>query len=217
MSFVAEVNGIEAIAGGFTIASGPSINPISPTAFAVQQWNGGLTVNVIGPADSAAVGKIQLPLTPGPSNFSLTYQIRPSMAAAQVSQCHETDLIIVGPDGSWYNGSCQLNNAEGGMWQIANASGAWVDTGFKPGLLIPEQWVTIIINYQINWTAKTLSVISITDGSQVFQIPTSLQNIPAKTGMGWAPNIIVLQLQDCLNASGGAYTRDMTGINLTMS
>lgn len=216
MNFAAQYSNLEAIPNGWTTASGPSINPVAPAAFNVEQWNGGLTTVIAGLPYSGALAKCPLPLPPGVSNFTLSYQIRPDMDAEEFSQIHETDLILVDAAGSWYNGSCQKNNAEGGMWQVVNAAGSWVDTGFKPGLFAPMQWTPVSVVYKVNWGVG-ISMVSITDNGTTFQIPSTLQNLPLKTGMGWAPNEIVIQVQECLNGSAGAYTRDMTAINIAMS
>lgn len=206
-----------------TITPGEDTNPVdinvgasSPTSFTDQQWNGGTTINISGPAYSAGLSKRTVTLPANVSQFTVQYQIRPSQTAALYSQVHETDLMIVDATGNRYNGSTQKNNQEGGMWQVANATGGWVDTGFKPGLFVPDTWSPVAVVYKANWTALTLSVVSIMDGNQVFSLPPTLLNIPATQKSGWQPSILDIQIQDCLNSSGGAYTRDMRDIAILM-
>ena len=217
MLYTASYTNIETLFPG--IDTNPAnINPgqQEPTSFTDQPWNGGTTIAIDGSKYSAGLSKRVVPLPTSISAFTFTYQIRPSQTAALYSQVHETDLIIVDPLGNRYNGSCQKNNEEGGMWQIVNAAGDWVDTGFKIGLFTPDVWTTVTVIFKANWQALTLSVTSISDGTLTQAIPSSLQNIPATQKSGWQPSILDVQIQDGLNALGGGYSRDMRNIGIEM-
>ena len=188
-----------------------------PWAYTDQAWSGGITTTVAGPAYSAGLSKRVLALPANVSQFTLSYQIRVSQTGALYAQVYETDLIIVDATGNRYNGSTQLNNYEGGEWQIANATDGWVDTGYKPGLLPPDVWTTVAIVYKVNWQAATLSVLSISQGGTVFSgISPSLENVPATKNSGWQPLIIDLQLQDGLDSDPGSFSRDMRNITIQM-
>ncbi len=175
-----------------------------------------MTNFLAGPAGSAGLTKFQVALQPNFSTFLFSYEINPDFSSTALSLVNETDLIIVGTDGGWYNGSCQKNNVEGGMWQIPDAAGDWKDTGFKPGLFAAGVWTPVKVKYQINWTAKTISTLSIQEGATIFPILSAMQTTPAKQGMGWQPSILVGQIQDCMKATG-AYTRSMRNVGIAMS
>lgn len=195
------------------------INPgeQQPLSFTDEAWSGGITTSITGPAYSAGLSKRVVALPANVHQFTLTYQIRPSQAAALYAQVYERDLIIVDAAGNRYNGSCQINNYEGGMWQIANAAGGWVDTGFKPGLLPPDVWTQIAVVYQVNWQALTMSVVSIEDGGQPFSgFAPPLENVAATQKSGWQPSILDVQIQEGLDSEPGSYTVDMRNLDILM-
>lgn len=195
------------------------INPgeQQPLSFTDEAWSGGITTSITGPAYSAGLSKRVVTLPANVHQFTFAYQIRPSQAAALYAQVFERDLIIVDAAGNRYNGSCQINNYEGGMWQIANAAGGWVDTGFKSGLLPPDVWTQIAVVYQVNWQALTMSVVSIEDGSQVFSgLSPPLENVAATQKSGWQPSILDVQIQEGLDSEPGSYTVDMRNIGILM-
>ena len=217
--FTAGYSNLETLTPGIDV-NPTNINPGAPppASFTDESYAGGTTINVSGPAYSAGLSKRAVPL---PTNvtihqITMTYQINPSQNAILYAQVHETDLMFVDAAGDLYNGSCQLNNQEGGMWQIAKAGGAWIDTGFKTGLLPPGVWTTVVVVYQPNWTTLTLSVVSITVGALTFTIPASMQNVAAVQKSGWQPNLLDVQIQDGLNSKGGAFTRDMRNISIAV-
>lgn len=217
MLFTASYSNLETLVPG--IDTNPAdINPggPSPTSFTDEPWNGGTTVSIDGPQWAAGLSKRSVPL---PTNvaftkFTLAYQINPSENAAIYSQAHETDLMLSGPLGTVFNGSMRKNNQTGGMWEIPNAAGTWVATGFQPALFAPSAWTPVSASFLVNWTAGTLSVTNITDGTQTFAVPVSLQNVPAFK-LAWQPNLLVLQLQETLLATG-SYSRDVRNIGIVM-
>lgn len=216
-AFEASYTTLEQLAPGIDTTPA-DINPgePAPTSFTDEPWSGGTTINISGPAYSAGLSKRAVALPAGVSQFTLTYQVDPSPEAAAHSQVNETDLIIVDAAGNKYNGSCQINNEEGGMWQIATATGAWVDTGFKPGPWATDTWTLVSVVYRANWTGLTLSVVSISDAGQTFTVPAALQNVPAVQKSGWQPSLLDVQIQDGLNSAGGSYTRQMRDIDILM-
>ena len=145
MQYSASYINLETIAPGIDIDPA-NINPGQepPTSFTDEPWSGGTTINISGPAYSAGLSKRSVPLPANVSQFTLTYQISPSEDAIEYSQVHETDLMIVDSAGNRYNGSTQKNNQAGGIWEIANAAGDWVPTGFKPGLFRPGVWTAVL-------------------------------------------------------------------------
>jgi len=212
--FTASYLNLEQMVAGIDLAPG-NINPggPAPSSFTDEIWNGGTTVSVSGPAYAAGLSKRAVALPAGVSQFTVSYQTRASQASARYSQANETDLMIVDGAGTLYNGSTRLDNQEGGEWQITNARGAWVDTGFKPGLFPADTWVQVSVVYQANWSASTLSVVSIAQGGQVFSIPAALASVETMANSGWQKNLLDVQLQETLVVAG-SYTRDMKNINI---
>ncbi len=195
-----------------------NINPGGPVPayFSDQTWNGGTTVTIAGAAYAAGLSKRAVALPANVSQCTLSYQIRVSQTAAANSQANETDLMIVDPNGTLYNGSMRKNNQEGGRWQITNSAGGWVDAGFNPGPFPPDVWTPVAVVYQANWSAQSLTILSIFDGTQSLLTPFS---VPATfkpevmANSGWQKSILDVQIQDTLMVAG-AYTRDMRDITI---
>jgi len=146
------------------------------------------------------------------TQITFSYQIRPSQLAAVLSQANENDLMVTNAKGALFNGSVRKNNQEGGMWQVANSAGGWVDTGFKPGPFAPDVWTQVIVVYAINWTTG-IRVVSITDNGTTFQLdtPPAAPNLEA----AWGPNLLDWQSQETLLSAGG-YARDMRNVTLVL-
>lgn len=212
-SFNASYTNLETIAPGIDTTPA-DINPGGPVPayFNDETWNGGTSDTIAGVAYAAGLSKRAVTLPANVSQFTLSYQVRVSQTGAAYSQANETDLMIVDSNGTLYNGSTRLNNQEGGMWQITNSAGGWVDTGFKPGLFAADTWTSVVVVYQANWTAQTLSVLSITDGS-TFTVPAALRQVETMANSGWQKAILDVQIQDTL-VKAGAYTRDMRNIGI---
>ena len=65
------------------------------------------------------------------SQCTLSYQIGVSQTTAANSQANETDLMIVDPNGTLYNGSMREEQPGGRPQRITNSAGGWVDAGFN--------------------------------------------------------------------------------------
>jgi hypothetical protein len=217
--FTAAYTSLEAIVPG--IDTNPAnINPGGPvpTSFTDTPWNGGTTINIGGAQWAAGLSKRFV--TPQPdmlaacSRFTFSYQIRPSQLALLLSQANENDLMLTDGKQNLFNGSMRKNNSTGGMWEIVNAAGAWVATGFKPGPFTPDVWTQVIAVYQVNWAALTISVLSITDGAATFALPSPLA-LPAIKNSGWQASIIDWQAQETLKLPG-AFTRDTRNVGVAM-
>jgi hypothetical protein len=182
---------------------GPTINPLSPSAYKAVNTKSELRLYVIGAPDAGWLAKHVAPFVQVPA-ITFRYDLDPDTATASNAQVIETDSKFTDAAGWTYDGSCQLNLAEGGMWQIANAAGAWVDTGIKSGI-VPERWTPIEIVYALDFVNRAISVQSISSDGVLESVPAALQSVPAKQ-VGWEPNQIVTQLQQVLNSTGSAYS-----------
>jgi hypothetical protein len=207
-----------------TLVPGIDINPDDinpggppPDSFTDTPWPGGTTLNIDGPQWAAGLSKrsvtVLADVLASISRITFSFQIRPSQLAAVLSQAPENDLMITDQAANRYNGSLRKNNQKGGMWQIANAAGAWVDTGFDPGPFLPDVWTPASAVYQMVW-GKSISVLSITDGAETFTFPSPVAYAPTPNSK-WAPNLLDVQLQEVLE-NAGSFTRDTRNIGILL-
>jgi hypothetical protein len=219
MLFTASYSNLETMVPG--IDTNPDdINPGGPPpdSFSDTPWAGGTTMNIDGPQWAAGLSKRSVTvlgdLLASIGQVTMSCYIRPSQLARVLSQAHENDLMVT--DGlakpNRYNGSIRKNNQEGGMWQVANSAGGWVDTGFKAGLFAADVWTAFSVVYEITWGVG-IRVASITDNGVLFSCSTAL--VAAIPNSGWAPNLLDWQSQDTLLAAG-AFTRDMKNVSLAL-
>lgn len=190
-----------------------------PTLFRDDIYPDGTTITIDGPAYSAGLSKRYVTPPAGLlqsfKTFTFSYQIRISETALIYSQVHENDFRVVDASGNVYPGDAQKNNYQGGMWQIPNGKGGWIDTGFKPGLFTPDVWNPVSVIFEVNWTAKTITFVSITDGVSTFAVPPAIATIPA-AALNWPAGLLGFQNQEGLNALGGTYTRSTRNISISM-
>lgn len=190
-----------------------------PTWFSDEPWAGGTTINIGSLLPwSAGLSKrfVTAPagLLPSISNITFSYQIRLSQTAAKYGQAQENDLMVTDAAGNLYNGSCRKMGAQ---WQIVNPVGVWTNVGY--GNLVPFQpdyWTPVIIQYALNWTAKTITVLSISDNGVLFTIPNPWA-VPATPNSGWQPSILDWQAQETIGAVPGSYSRDTRNVSLVLS
>ena len=174
-------------------------------------------MTLVGTRFAAGLSKRVVTLPSGVSQFTFTYKIKPSALASVYAQVYENDLMFVDSKGNRFNGSVRKNNDLGGMWQIVNAAGQWVAV-FQAGLFPTEVWTTVTIVFKINWTALTIAVISITDGTQkTFVIANPMNNPAIQDDPLWEPNIIDWQSQGTINENVIApaivsYTQEMMDV-----
>ena len=208
-----------------TLTNAIDINPADinpggsiPFHFEEAKWPGGLTILITGNAtagNSAGLSKRTVVLPPATKRIVHSYRIRPSQLAHLHALIHECDLQIVDAESYLYNGSSQIDNSNGGVWDGAGKGGSWVQFGYKTGLLPPDEWTQVAVSMAIDQTAKTHSygAIAVSRFGVFTDIPAALKNVPAvKTN--WKPSIILHQIQDTTNAPNVSYTRDMADITV---
>lgn len=118
------------------------------------------------------------PVLPNTGNLEFSFDLIVDEANSTAANVRETDVILV-TGGYKYNFSGQQNITEGGMIQIADSKGNWVDTGIKLGILSPNVRHSLSWKYSFDTTKHTGSVVSFALDGVGYSIPTSLQNIPA--------------------------------------
>jgi len=176
--------------------------PVSPTA--ILFYTQGCSV-ADGYAD-VEWGYLPQPLLPAPTgNLTLSFKVTLGATAAQYAQALEVDTLIVDAEGNKYDLSSQLNFAEGGHFQIDKAGGGWVDTGIDPGILAPGIEHEITVAYQVDFAAKTCSVVSYSLDGTLSDIPLALQNCPAKpTSPAWEAGLYLQVQMDSNQAAAQA-------------
>lgn len=161
----------------------------------------GALIYIEGPAYSDFEAYIVRPVLPNTGSLALTFSLATDANAPKVAQAIETDTILT-VNGWTYNLSAQINYEEDGMLQVADAAGAWIDTGAKPGKLAPNVPHRYSIEYSFDEAAHMAQVVSVTiDGTVYGNLPAAT---PA-TQKGWTSGAI-FQVQLDLGASGGAYS-----------
>ncbi len=170
----------------------------------------GALIYIEGPAYSDFEAYITRPVLPNTGSLALTFSLATDANAPKVAQAIETDTILT-VNGWTYNLSAQINYEEDGMLQVADATGAWLDTGEKPGKLTPNVRYKYAIEYAFDEVAHTASVLSMNLDGVDFPVPASLHNAAAKQ-LGWADGAI-FQVQLDLGASGGAYSVEVGDVN----
>lgn len=102
------------------------------------------------------------------------------------------------------NFSSQLNFSTG-QWQIDGNPPAWLDTGFKP-TITPDVWFPISFRYFIDIASSKFSILSTQWGTQAFQVPAAMQEVPFQL-TNWQP-VAAIQIQMEVFNPGSVTTLD---------
>jgi hypothetical protein len=183
----------------------PYVPPTSFTIIGPSRAYPWMQVPIVGPAYTDGMASTFRPWLRNSDRISLELDVMTDANNLTASQANEMDLILVTPDGWYFNGSWQLNNQEGGQIQVYGVppNPAWVNTGITPGKFAPNTPYHVKINYAIDYAKHTMSTPSSEINGQVFPTPASLLNVPGIQN-GWAPGVYV-QLQSDLNFAGGGF------------
>lgn len=197
--------------------TGSSISSVASTGFAPVNEADGIRFYEFGPAWAGVLFKKSIPLLPltGQGTATFSFTVNTDDAGQVNGQCQEFDIMLVGPKGEVYNGSEQLNNAEGGHWQCVNGGYHWADIGFNPGLLPANTPIPISYTMAFDTAAQTSSIISVTVNGKTFTPPTPL--VIAAQQLGWQPNLAVLQVQLDENGKPGAYSEKLTAMSFEVT
>jgi hypothetical protein len=205
-------------AGTWSINNNTQVNPVPADDFKVVQWTGGMTTQIVG-SKAYAGAEAYTPIfniVPGTSEYTLAYKMMFPGAALVVAQALEFDMMGVAPDtsGAVANMSCQCVVANNWMWMIAGAGGNWVATNISTPLL-PNAWNSIVVRFSVNWTAKTVTCLSITVNGVIHPVPASLGAVPFNLLKWNPPSVMLLQRQLVVGANGGIFSVDDTEITVT--
>lgn len=195
--------------------TGPSISSITSQQYEAVPESGVIEFEQFGAAYAGVLFNQSCPLPPLPAKGTATFSFEVMTDAAGVlnSQAREFDIMLAGPSGEVYNGSSQLNEAEGGHWQTVNAAYDWADLGFDPGPLPANTWVPVSYTMAFDTASKTSYIESVMVGATTFTVPTP-KVIPAQN-LKWSPNVAIVQVQLDENSKPGGYGETMRNITLS--
>lgn len=207
--------------GTHTQADGSDIGGVPPDVYQYFQSLPVATDSMLMYASSAAktacpmwMAHILRPWETNTGKLNFSFSLSVDENAASYAQAIETDIII--SDGEYnYNMSLQNDYSKGGVIEIAGQNGNWVETGLKPGKFSPFVKHAYSINYGFNTTTHKFGVTSISIDGDVYEVPTSLQDLTA-VKKGWAKGANVQLQQDIIEA-GGKYQLLFESMVLTWS
>jgi hypothetical protein len=210
----------ETIISGFeaetwSINNNTEVNPVPADEFKVVPWPGGMTTQIVAskPYGGAEAYTPTFPIVPGTSQYTLSYKMMFPGAALSAAQAMEFDMMAVAPDtsGDVANMSCQCVVADNWTWEVAGAGGAWITTGISTPLQ-PNVWNSVQVKFSVNWTAKTVTCVSITVNGVVHAVSTGA--IPFNQLKWNPPSVGLLQRQLDVGANGGIFSVDDTAITV---
>ena len=168
-----------------------------------------------GPAwavwEAYVLGKITQPTSP--FALQLSFELMVDANFLKHGHLREIDTINCSPDGFNLNLSNQLR-LDTGMIQLADQKGNWTDSGFIPPVLTPDRWVPHLFRYLIDPVRHTGGTQAMVIDGVLFIVPTRLQGLLAEH-KGWTPGAL-LQIQSCLNETGGASSFMMRNIQYSV-
>lgn len=197
---------------GWTKNVGPTINPIAPTAYEFVQEPDGLRMYCIGPAYAGWLLKHVDPFPVAFTKLVFRHTLNIDDATLQDGQVSETDWKATDADGWTRDGSFQINFAKGRMTQVNNP---WTDTGVaipSPDL-VPGQPLSIEKHWTLNYVTPGATLDALIVNGTPYPIGIT---IPAQK-LGWAPNQLVTQLQQCIAGQPGAYSLKFSDIGYDLS
>jgi hypothetical protein len=190
---------------GWFTKFGPDINAgPKPTVMQSTLVPTGRVFEIAGAAWAGYLNAISRPICPSSGYLTLKFNLMTDARCWDVGQCLEFDeRLCIDKVGA--NGSTQFNYGKGGMFQICDKNGLWLDTGWLAGKFVPNTVYPIAIKYHFDWVRKIYSHISASNGvGQPFMIPSALQNIPMSP-LDWT-DTCNLQCQLDLAGAGGGYS-----------
>ena len=169
----------------------------------------------VGPAWSVWEAYQLEKITQPSVQFSLQLSFDLMVDANFVKHSHlvETDTIFCSADGFNSNLSIQ-RRMDTGQMQLADQKGNWVDSGFIPPVLTPDNWHNHLFRYLIDPVRHTGGTQAMVIDGVLFIVPTRLQGLLAEH-KGWTPGAL-LQIQSCLNETGGASSFMMRNIQYSV-
>ena len=163
-----------------------------------------------GRANSGWMNAIHRPILPNSGMCSLYFEMLNDSEVLANCQAQEFDFIYT-KDNFKYNFSNQINQSQGGTWQISDENGLWVDTGLKP-TKITSVWTSFQFSYRWYEDTKLYQTVSVKIAGVTYMVPPRLHQIKAK-GTNWE-DFATVQIQQDLGSKGGRMSQAHRGMNL---
>lgn len=197
---------------GWKVVNQLDVNDPMADGYGLVQTPEGLRSYIVGKPYAGACGSLTRRVIDGFYHPSLSFEILPDECVATNAQANEFDVRI--QLGEWnYNLSGQLNLARQGMWQLVNASEAWVDTDFFPGNFPSHEWTPVRLEYALDIAARTFATTLVEIGDAVWEVPESYRHVPAGK-KNWESGTATVQVQIGLNQLGGACSHKIRNVVL---
>jgi len=197
------------------LETGPGINPVPADLFvgfhSTDQFLRVTNVSTLQYGGALLTCKRQVPLVfPGMEKLfyaALYLEFMLSKFDFENLWAHETDLKAVvqgAPNAATkipnvFDWSAQVNIGRGGMFQIDQVGGGWIDTGIKIPP-VPDVWNALEIFFKADVTSSKFSVTGVTSNGSHYNVPTGLQNVPLLSS-NWQP-VAAVQLQNEVSKPG---------------
>jgi hypothetical protein len=203
--------------GAWVAKTGPGIGPVPQTFLILPPLDdeSPLILYVANPTYGNGLAASYRPLMPAfdPTAIPLAfeYEVCTDGNGPSLAQAIETDLLYCGADGYKAIGGLQNNYQLGGVIQISNAAGDWVNTDVTLGKFAPGVWYSVKINYLVNAVAHTITYVSLVVNGITYPLGQTF----ASTLMSpiWKPGVYA-QLQTDVGAAGGGFSVGFKNVGL---
>jgi hypothetical protein len=182
--------------------SGPDIGGVPPTYFGAIRPTPDTQAFIISePANANGLWAVHRPVCVLPAATSalltLVLSIKIDAALIQFGRCLEMDSKTAWK-GWMYDGSFQINIAEGWMLQVTDAGQKWKDTGTKIPPLVPYAWNLVTLKYAMDFAKHTRTYV----GVSINGMSAPLGQVYPATPTTWADSASC-QIQLDLGDKGG--------------
>jgi hypothetical protein len=146
----------------------------------------------------------------GPLQATWNVLVSSQIAAIQAT---EFTLIWIDPNGYAYNGAFSIG--PNGHILVSNfGQASWTDTGIDVGVLTPDVYHQLIVQYDFNPVTRTRSILSAAIDKKLYAIPATAGS-SAATASTWARKIFMPQFQLGQTAAGGLIVARLNGCSIT--
>lgn len=198
----------------WTAEVGPDINDPPADNYRIVQTPEAMSLVMCSSLPySGWLAKQVSPLIFPAARIRFRYQMMIDDATLECAQVAETDAKITDCEGWTYDLSAQWNIADDWMFQVDHEGWAWTDTGLRieaPEAYDPQDY---IIEYRLDYAQKRSSIVGVKVEGDRYDLAELW--VPARQ-VGWGPEEIVTQLQQCNNAHPGGYTLRFSNVGYVL-
>lgn len=205
-----------------TVVNNTSVNPQAADSYLpLLQPDGIHTYLASVKPNGGALWKIARPLLPNNGQLGLQFNWVLSAEALLYGRCFEFDTRPTDVAGWTYPLDFQFVLLEN-MLRLNVATGVaankivWQDTGQAFTCPGQGQLVPVDLEYSFDITKRVCSILWVSLGTAMFNIPAALRNQPA-VQLGWQVSQVVLQKQMEVGVNGGVSSDTMSAIQYSWS